>query len=88
MSDEVRNGAPYQLIVSFPEQNKAALIYEFNDADDLVTGVGTLVLVHIKENIRSGNGRRTAFEVIAAPDPEPVKKVEVSDDGVVDKSGG
>jgi hypothetical protein len=70
MSDEVRNGAPYDLMLSFPDQNKDSLIYTFPEADELVTAVGTLALKHIKENIRKGNGRRIVFEIVATPPEE------------------
>lgn len=71
MNEDIRNGAPYQLIATFPEQKKDSLVYTFADADSLIEGIGTLALVHIKENIRKGNGRRTVFEVIPAPEEKP-----------------
>lgn len=67
MSDIVRNGAPYQLVVSFPGQKKESIIYTYPDADSLVEGVGTLALIHVKRNIRGRTGERTMFEVIAKP---------------------
>lgn len=88
MSEDVRNGAPYQIIVSFPEQKKDSLVYTFATADEVLTGISTLALVHIKENIRKGNGQRTVFEVIAAPEKEktgPVimQSIKVGDTHIV-----
>jgi hypothetical protein len=70
MIEKEGNGAPYHILVTFPDTNERRT-YECVDATTTLDDLTTIVLTHIKENIRGGTGVRMLFEVVAAP-----KKVE------------
>lgn len=75
MSDQIKNGAPYNIIVTNLTTKKSNSYY-CEDAATVVENMGTLAIEHIKGNLRKGNGVRLVFEVVIAegPPPKPIRK--------------
>jgi len=82
MNEPNGNGAPYNIVVTFPDSKKR-VIYSCPDKEMVLTSLTTLALVHINENIRSRNGIRMIFEVTAAPvmEDEVIESVMDRHDG-------
>lgn len=65
MPKEEKVGAPYKIIKRHPGlKDSKPEEYRCDTTDDVLHDITTLVLVHIKQNIRGKTGIRTVFEIV------------------------